>query len=202
MPTNVTKKHTLIKSNGSAFFGEAAVDYPSNPSFFNVSNLFSIVKNASSYFSFKILNNNDLLFSSFHSNNNCIRFSYANNYLMVLNNIGIVAIPNQLSISAISTPGNYKLYLGGKILAKEVVVKLQSNWPDYVFEPDYPIIKLEELENFILKNKHLPNVPSSNEIERNGISIGNMNEILLREIEILNLRIIELSKELKKLQNQ
>jgi hypothetical protein len=45
-------------------------------------------------------------------------------------------------------------------------------------------------------------VPSSNEIERNGISIGNMNEILLREIEILNLRIIELSKELKKLQNQ
>jgi len=100
-----------------------------------------------------------------------------------------------------SLPAGYKLAVGGKIIAEEVVVKLQSNWPDYVFEPGYKLPELEELQLFILRNKHLPDVPSANEIEENGISLGEMNSLLLKKIEELTLYVIELKKEITKLKN-
>ena len=89
---------------------------------------------------------------------------------------------------------NYALAVGGKIVGQEVIVTL-DNWADYVFEDDYELKSLEEVEDFIESNKHLPDVPSAQEVEENGVSLGEMDAILLRKIEELTLYMIDLKKE-------
>ena len=92
-------------------------------------------------------------------------------------------------------PKGYRLAVGGKIIAEEVVVKLQANWPDYVFEPAYKLPSLDELQLYISLHQHLPGIPSAKEIATNGIHVGEMNARLLQKIEELTLYIIELKKE-------
>ncbi|WP_316815848.1 hypothetical protein [Pedobacter nyackensis] len=93
----------------------------------------------------------------------------------------------------------YKLAVGGGIIAESVKVKPQGEWPDYVFEKDYPILPLNELEKFVSKNKHLPNVPNAAEVKKDGIDVGEMNAKLLQKIEELTLYIIDQQKEIKSL---
>lgn len=83
-----------------------------------------------------------------------------------------------------------KLAVNGKITCKEVEVTL-SGFPDYVFEPDYELMTLEEVESYIKANGHLPNVPSACEVEENGLGLGEMNKILLEKVEELTLHLIE-----------
>ncbi|MEQ9263616.1 MAG: hypothetical protein RLN81_00220 [Balneolaceae bacterium] len=87
-----------------------------------------------------------------------------------------------------TTPGN-ELEVNGTIRSKEVIVET-TNWPDYVFEEDYDLPTLSEIEAFIKANKHLPEVPSAKEMEANGISLGEMNILLLKKIEELTLHTI------------
>ena len=80
-----------------------------------------------------------------------------------------------------------------------MVVKLQVDWPDYVFEKVYKRLSLSELELFILKNRHLPEVPTADDVEKNGLSLGEMDAILLKKIEELTLYVIEQQKEIEAL---
>jgi hypothetical protein len=91
-------------------------------------------------------------------------------------------------------PKGYKLAVAGKAIAEEVVVKLQSNWPDYVFEKDYNLPTLAEVENYINQNKHLPEVPAAKEMEKNGVNLGEMNMLLLKKVEELTLYVLEQHK--------
>jgi hypothetical protein len=88
----------------------------------------------------------------------------------------------------------YDLSVHGKIIAEEVKVQLYAAWPDYVFGKNYKLLPLEELETSINKNKHLPNIPSAAEVEKDGISLGDMNKRLMEKIEELTLYIIDLNK--------
>lgn len=97
-------------------------------------------------------------------------------------------------------PKGYKLAVAGKTITEEVVVKLQSTWPDYVFEQDYKLPSLSELEQYINTNKHLPEVPSAAEVKENGLSVGEMNAILLKKVEELTLYLIEQNKKIDQLQ--
>ncbi|CAM4119787.1 hypothetical protein SAMN06265348_103265 [Pedobacter westerhofensis] len=90
--------------------------------------------------------------------------------------------------------GPYKMAVGGGILAEAVTVKLQANWPDYVFEKDYKTYSLPDLEKYINTYQHLPEIPSAKEVNENGINIGDMNTKLLRKIEELTLYLIEKDK--------
>lgn len=76
---------------------------------------------------------------------------------------------------------------------------LQSGWADFVFEPTYKLPSLQELEIYINKNKHLPEVPSAAEVEKNGVDVGEMNKILLQKIEELTLHVIRQQKEIEEL---
>lgn len=96
-------------------------------------------------------------------------------------------------------PSGFKLAVGGKIIAEELVIKLQSNWPDYVFSNDYKLMQLSDVESFIIENGHLPSMPNAEQIEENGVEVGEMNSLLLKKIEELTLYIIELNKEVSKL---
>ncbi|WP_232815842.1 hypothetical protein [Chryseobacterium capnotolerans] len=89
----------------------------------------------------------------------------------------------------------------GKIHAKEVEVKANV-WADYVFKKDYQLQSLDEVEKHIAQNGHLPNIPSADEVLKNGINVAEMNAKLLEKIEELTLYSIEQNKQLKSQSNK
>lgn len=87
-----------------------------------------------------------------------------------------------------------KLSVNGNIKCKQVEVTL-SGWSDFVFDDQYPLMPIAEVESFINRNNHLPGVPSAEEVLSNGANLGEMDAILLKKIEELTLYVIELKKE-------
>ena len=77
-----------------------------------------------------------------------------------------------------------------------VDIAADNGWADYVFDDDYEMISITELEAFIAKYKHLPNVPSEQKVKENGIDLAEMNAVLLRQVEELTLRNIEMENRL------
>ncbi len=93
------------------------------------------------------------------------------------------------------------LSANGKITTKEIEVTL-SGWPDYVFDDDYELKSLSEVEAYIKNNNHLPGVPSEKEILENGLQLGEMNKILMEKVEELTLHMIQLEKEIENLKKK
>lgn len=107
-----------------------------------------------------------------------------------------------ISVGARETvPAGYMVSIDGKLIAEELRIQNSTLWPDYVFEQNYHLPKLADVQHFILKNKHLPNVPSAAEVSENGIIVGDMQKTLLRKIEELTLYIIEQDKRIQALEN-
>jgi len=94
-----------------------------------------------------------------------------------------------------------KLAVNGYIYSKKVIVT-QSGWSDYVFHPGYHLRSLPEVEKFIQKQQHLPDVPSVADVEKDGIDLGDNQATLLRKIEELTLYVIAQDKKLKLLEKQ
>ncbi|REC49017.1 cell wall anchor protein [Chryseobacterium pennipullorum] len=84
----------------------------------------------------------------------------------------------------------------GKIHAKEIEVKADV-WADYVFKKDYQLKSLDEVEKHIAEKGHLPNIPSAEEVLKNGINVAEMNARLLEKIEELTLYSIQQNKQLQ-----
>lgn len=104
-------------------------------------------------------------------------------------------------IGNVSPAEDFKLSVAGKIHAAEIQVDALP-WPDYVFTPSYNLRTLTEVENFINQNNHLPDVPSETQVKEEGISLGEMNAILLQKIEELTLYMIEHEKRNNEQQKQ
>jgi hypothetical protein len=96
----------------------------------------------------------------------------------------------------------YSLAVNGAILTEEVTVKVKEDWPDYVFEDDYLLIPLEDLQNFIHTNGHLPDVPAAEILLEAGLEVGKMQGLLLKKIEELTLYIIQQDKKINELESQ
>ena len=106
---------------------------------------------------------------------------------------------NQLAVGT-STPAlGYALSVNGKGIFTEVRVLETVNWPDYVFQPNYQLRSLEEVDQFIKANGHLPNIPSAAEVAEEGVALGDMDKNLLEKIEELTLYMIDMNEEVKKL---
>jgi hypothetical protein len=93
-------------------------------------------------------------------------------------------------------PRGYRLAVNGKIRAQEIKVEA-APWPDYVFNKSYYLLTLQETENHIRENGHLPGIPTAEEVKNNGIDLGDMNAKLLQKIEELTLHLIEKDNALK-----
>lgn len=93
------------------------------------------------------------------------------------------------------------LRLDGEFRAKAIRVRTNV-WADYVFASNYKLPALSEVEQFIKKNKHLPNIPSETEVLENGIDVAQMQEKHMQKIEELTLYVIELEKQNKDLQKR
>ena len=87
------------------------------------------------------------------------------------------------------------LTVNGTVHAKEVKVDLNVPQPDYVFEEDYSLMPLNELESYVQTNKHLPGIPSAKEVKEKGLNAGEMQTKLLEKIEELTLYAIDLKKQ-------
>jgi len=98
-----------------------------------------------------------------------------------------------VGIGTIST-GTDMLAVNGSVRAKEIKVEI-NGWSDFVFADNYQLRSLSDVESFIDENKHLPDVPSEQEVKEKGVNLGNMDAKLLQKIEELTLYVIQLSKE-------
>lgn len=93
-----------------------------------------------------------------------------------------------------SSPQN-NLDVNGTIRAKEFKATLDG-WSDYVFDKNYKLPSLDEVETYINKNQKLPDIPSDDEVINNGVKLGEMNTLLLKKVEELTLYVIELNKKI------
>jgi hypothetical protein len=95
--------------------------------------------------------------------------------------------------------GTHSLAVNGSAIFTKAIVRLTGTWPDYVFKTTYKLPSLNDLEKYLLKNQHLPDVPSAAEVEKNGIDLGDNQTILLKKVEELTLYMIELNKKVEAL---
>ena len=98
-----------------------------------------------------------------------------------------------------TTTPDQKLTVKGKIHAEEVIVDLSVPVADYVFTKDYALMPLHKVEQYVQQNSHLPDIPSAAEIKEQGLSMGEMQNKLLKKIEEQTLYIIALNKQMEKM---
>lgn len=91
---------------------------------------------------------------------------------------------------------NYKLVVDGNIKCKKLRVDLQ-NWADYVFDSNYELMDLKSIEQYIAENKHLPGMPSANQIEKEGADLGEIVKMQQVKIEELTLLMIQMQKQIE-----
>jgi hypothetical protein len=118
--------------------------------------------------------------------------------LVSINSSGNMKIGNQ---NILAPHANAELAVGGKIVCQSLYVLKPTSWADYVFK-NKDLEKLETVEKYINENKHLPGIPSEEEIYTHGYNINEMDAKLLEKIETLYLHIIALEKEIKELKNK
>ena len=94
-----------------------------------------------------------------------------------------------------------QLQVGGKISAQMIAVHA-DHWADDVFEADYPLMPLDALERYVLREHHLPGVPTQADVERAGIDLAEINEMLLRKVEELTLYTIDQEKRVAELERK
>ena len=91
-----------------------------------------------------------------------------------------------------------KLDVNGTIRAKEI--KVESDWPDFVFKKDYKLLTLEEVKRHIDEKGILPGVPSESDVKANGVNLGEVNALLLQKIEELTLYVIKQQEIIEEMQ--
>lgn len=127
----------------------------------------------------------------------------ASNALTVFKN-GKTLIENPNLAGFMGTPDGYLLFVQQGILAEKVKVAVATTayWSDYVFDEQYKLKSIEDLESFVKTNKHLPNIPSAEEVVKNGIDMATMDARLLEKIEELSLYIIQQNKRIEALEKK
>ena len=123
-------------------------------------------------------------------------FSFSNQGTMNLNGRFIINSFNSTPlIIQSSTEKILQLESDGLLRTRRIKID-QDSWADYVFENDYELMNLKKLESFIKTNKHLPGVPTTDEVKKEGIDLAELNALLLKKIEELVLYTIQQQKEI------
>jgi len=114
-------------------------------------------------------------------------------------NVVMCTSSGSVSIGTTTPAAGYILSVDGKVMAEEVRVQLSGDWPDYVFNDTYKLPSLQSLEASVKENKHLPGIPSADEVKKEGIAVGEMQTKMMEKVEELTLYIISLQKQIDEL---
>ena len=114
----------------------------------------------------------------------------------IATDINDLSVNGNVGIGTLDTQG-YKLVVNGIIRAKEI--KVDSDWADFVFKKDYKLPTLGEVKKHITEKGTLPGIPSESDVKANGVSLGEVNALLLQKIEELTLYVIKQQEEIEQL---
>ena len=119
--------------------------------------------------------------------------------LAISRQIGTQVDPDQIVMFS-----NGDIFSKGRICSRYMRVSIDNpcSAPDYVFENNYKLMPLNEVDVYIKKYKHLPEVPSALEFHQNGMDVAEMNFIMLKKVEELTLHLIEVSKRLQTVERE
>jgi hypothetical protein len=137
---------------------------------------------------------NDALMVKDASNNSATTFKINKNGLTEINttNLDAFIVKDASNNSKI----NFKVKKTGYAYAREInVMPVNITFPDYVFDKNYKLLSLDDLEKYILSKKHLPNISTADDVAKNGINLGEMQVKQLEKLEEAFLYIIELKKD-------
>jgi hypothetical protein len=191
--TNTTGKF-IVRTGGSdnvfvTSSGNVGIDVSSPIAKLQIMNGSDVSISSHGYLMLGSVTGNNLIFD----NNEIMARSAGTVGNLVLQNDG-----GTVRIGSAAVPSGYKFAINGKMICEELKVKLaNTGWPDYVFDKEYKLPSLTQVEKFIEQNKHLPNIPSAAEVEKNGIEVGDMQKRVMEKIEELTLYIIELKKDIE-----
>jgi trimeric autotransporter adhesin len=160
---------------------------------------------------------NRLYISNSSTSNPLIKGDFSSNWLRVNSKTTGYMVIGDFDTAPSGTPGTggiplpanigqangYRLVVQDGILTEKLKVALRStggDWADYVFEPTYKLMPLEEVEKYAKENKHLPNVPSAAEMVQDGLDISKTSKMFMEKIEELTLHIIDLNKRIRELE--
>lgn len=195
---------------GSGYSSAIAIRYTGRvgigitPAFTDVSKL-SVGGNTSfigngNFLFFKSTTSSTQVFGIKHSHNNNLSFGFddGNGYEahMVMRNNGRIGIGIAPDFSATDL-----LTVDGGIRTEEITVE-DVTGADFVFENDYELRSLEEVEAFVKENKHLPEIAPAKVMQEEGLELGEMNIKLLQKVEELTLYLIEQNKKIEALQKE
>jgi len=114
-----------------------------------------------------------------------------------------IAPDGAVGIGTDEVPEGYLMAVNGRIIAEEIEVKLNGDWPDFVFEEGYHLPPLDSVNGFIQQNGHLPGFPSASQMQQRGsIASGQMVTALVQKVEELTLYVIQLQQQVQALQKQ
>lgn len=118
------------------------------------------------------------------------------------NNIYIGLIDTYVAQIRQELKKKYSLFVAKGILSEDFGIGPKSTWSDFVFNKDYTLKTIKEVEDFISENNHLPDVPSAKQVAEEGYSQHDMNKVLLQKIEELTLYTIQQQKEIQELKSE
>jgi hypothetical protein len=100
----------------------------------------------------------------------------------------------------VSGTAGYTLYVRNGIVSDKIKVAAIESWPDYVFRKGYHLLSLSQVDTFIQVKGHLPNTPSAEVIENQGLELGAVAKNHQEKREEVFLHLIELEKRVKLLE--
>lgn len=173
----VNVKMFSVKGSGEVNSGNILVTSP------NATNAISVTTTGNPTVNFKVTNSGDL---------------FCKNTIIT----GNTEIKGILRVKSASGQNEFRVDADGNVRAREIKVDLDPI-PDYVFKPDYKLMTLSEVEQYVKTYNHLPNIKSEEEFKQgDGIDIGEMNMKLLEKVEELTLYVIDLQKQIEEIKNK
>jgi len=133
----------------------------------------------------------------------------SSNFIPGISGSVLMAFNRNGNVGIGTTNPTAKLHIIGKAkitdclwVKNEVMIQQNDPWPDYVFNNDYDLLPISELNTYIKANNHLPGIPSAEEIAETGIKLAKMSTVLLKKVEELTLYTIEQETKLEKQQDE
>ena len=114
--------------------------------------------------------------------------------------VALMSIDRYGNVGIGAPPDSFKLQVAGSVRSEEIIV--ETGWADYVFEDDYFLSPLADVESYIEENGHLPDIPSARVVESQGLRVGEMSSRFMQKIEELTLYTIDQEKRIKSQQEE